>query len=224
MITYTAYYTDGTSKTTVQTEVQMYVSEQADELALYVGTYKLGKESLNYIDHILLSGILATEVWREDISGKILVDGEECPALQINLNTAKEGASSYTITFDTEFSLGSTYFAAGETYEGDFSSNGRFFFNTENKTAINVTLKVFDVNNTKLAEQTTVITIRDRIHQQTMSAEKSLHAYIIPKKERGSVPKHLPGLFESCDRRKLLSRQKFDAGPAAGRKMGILGF
>ncbi len=58
-----------------------------------------------------------------------------------------------------EFRVGSSaYYAAGETYEGNFST---FYLNTANKTAIKVTLKVFDVNNTKLAEQTTLITIRD---------------------------------------------------------------
>ena len=53
-----------------------------------------------------------------------------------------------------EFRVGSSaYYAAGETYEGNFST---FYLNTANKTAIKVTLKVFDVNNTKLAEQTTL--------------------------------------------------------------------
>lgn len=164
VITYTAYYTDGRSKTTVQKEVQLYVSEQEDELGEYVGNYKIGGESLqgagDSTHHIPLIGITSTEVWREDILGRyIIVDGQNRPALQINLNTPKEGASSVTITCDTEFRVGSfAYFASGETYDGNFST---FYLNTANKTAINVTLKVFDVNNTKLAEQTTVITIRE---------------------------------------------------------------
>ncbi len=164
VITYTAYYIDGKSKTTVQKEVQLYVSEQPGELGEYVKNYKIGGESLqgtgDSTHHIPLIGILATTIWREDIDGRyILVDGQYRPALQVNLNDPKEGASSVSITSDTEFRVGSAaYFASGETYEGNFST---FYLNTANRTAINVTLKVFDVHNTKLAEQTTVITIRD---------------------------------------------------------------
>ncbi|WP_461752509.1 hypothetical protein [Methanocorpusculum sp.] len=167
LITYIAYYIDGKSKTTVQKEVQMYISEQPGELGEYLKNYKIGGESLQGTGdknhHISLIGILATEVWRNYISGRsIEVDGQEHPALQINLNDPKEGASSVSITSDTEFCIGrppnSISFAPGETYEGGFET---FYLNTANRTAINVTLKVFDVNNTKLAEQTTVITIRD---------------------------------------------------------------
>ncbi len=164
LITYTAYYIDGKSKTTVQKEVQLYISEQPGELGEYVKNYKIGGESLqgtgDSTHHIPLVGILATTIWREDIEGRyIIVDGEYQPALQVNLNDPKEGASSVTITSDTEFRVGSsTYFAPGETYEGGFST---FYLNTANRTAITVTLKIFDVNNIKLAEQTTVITIRE---------------------------------------------------------------
>jgi len=164
VITYTAYYIDGKSKTTVQKEVQLYVSEQPGELGEYVKNYKIGGESLqgtgDSTHHIPLIGILSTTIWREDIDGRyIIVDGQYRPALQVNLNDPKEGASSVSITSNTEFRVGSsTYFASGETYEGNFST---FYLNTANRTAINVTLKVFDVHNTKLAEQTTVITIRD---------------------------------------------------------------
>lgn len=167
VITYTAYYIDGKSKTTVQKAVQLYVSEQPGQLGEYVRNYKIGGESLNGTREenrdVPLIGILATEVWRNYISGRsILVDGQNLPALQINLNDPKEGASNVTITSDTEFCVGrppnSISFAAGETYEGNFST---FYPNTANKTAINVTLKIFDINNTKLAEQTTVITIRE---------------------------------------------------------------
>nr|WP_319378453.1 hypothetical protein [uncultured Methanocorpusculum sp.] len=151
----------------MQKEVQMYISEQPGELGEYLKNYKIGGESLQGTGdknhHISLIGILATEVWRNYISGRsIEVDGQEHPALQINLNDPKEGASSVSITSDTEFCIGrppnSISFAPGETYEGGFET---FYLNTANRTAINVTLKVFDVNNTKLAEQTTVITIRD---------------------------------------------------------------
>ncbi|ABN07419.1 hypothetical protein Mlab_1250 [Methanocorpusculum labreanum Z] len=163
VITYTAYYIDGKSKTTVQKEVQLYVSEQPDQLGEYVKNYKIGGESLqgtgDSTHHIPLVGILATTIWREDIDGRyIIVDGEYRPALQVNLNDPKEGASSVSVTSDTEFRVGSTYFAPGETYAGTFST---FYLNTANRTAINVTLKIFDASNTKLAEQTTLITIRD---------------------------------------------------------------
>lgn len=164
VITYTAYYIDGKSKTTVQKAVQLYISEQPGQLGEYVRNYKIGGESLqgtgDSTHHIPLIGILSTTIWRGDIEGRyIIVDGQYRPALQVNLNDPKEGASNVTITSDTEFRVGSSaYYAAGETYEGNFST---FYLNTANRTAINVTLKIFDVNNTKLAEQTTLITIRD---------------------------------------------------------------
>lgn len=87
------------------------------------------------------------------------MDGDNVPALQINLNSPKNGAYSVTVTCDTEFRVGSTaYFASGETYEGNLST---FYPNTANKSSITFTLSVYDINKTKLAEQTTLIIIRE---------------------------------------------------------------
>ena len=164
VITYTAYYTDGKSKTSVQKEVQLYASKQEDELGDYIGNYKIGGESLqgtgNKKHHIYLIGTTSTEIWREDIAGRtIKVDGQNLPALQINLNSPKNGANSVTITCDTDFNVASTYFASGETYKGNVSTI--CYLNTARTSSITITLKVYDINETKLAEQTTEIIIRE---------------------------------------------------------------
>lgn len=164
LITYTAYYTDGKTKTTIRKTIRLHTSEQEDEIGEFIGNYKIGGESLqgtgDSTHHIPLIGTTSAEIWREDIAGRyIIVDGHNLPALQINLNSPKNGAYSVTVICDTEFRVGSTaYFASGETYEGNLST---FYPNTANKSSITATLSVYDINKTKLAEQTTLIIIRE---------------------------------------------------------------
>ena len=64
-----------------------------------------------------------------------------------------------TITCDTDFNVASTYFASGETYNGNVSTI--CYLNTAGTSSITITLKVYDINETKLAEQTTEIIIRE---------------------------------------------------------------
>jgi len=164
LITYTAYYTDGKTKTSIQKIIQLHTSQPEDEIGKYIGNYKIGGECLrgtgDSTHHIPLIGTISIEIWREDISGReIIVEGHYLPALQINLNSPKNGANSVTVTCDTEFRVGNTaYFASGETYTGELST---FYPNTAGTSAITVTLKVYDINETKLAEQTTEIIIRE---------------------------------------------------------------
>jgi len=164
VVTYTAYYTDKISKTTVKKLIQLYMDSPEGDLAQYIANYKIGGESLqgtgDSAHHIPLIGTTSTEIWRTDIAGRYInVDGQNLPALQINLNDPKIPAASVTITCDTEFRVGSTqYFTGGGTYDGNLST---FYPNTANRSSIIVTLGVYDINKTKLAEQTTLIIIRE---------------------------------------------------------------
>ncbi|MEA5037224.1 hypothetical protein SDC9_39594 [bioreactor metagenome] len=164
VITYTAYYTGGKTKTTAEIKIKLYTSVPEDTIGKYVGNYKIGGESLqgtgDSAHHIPLIGTTSTEIWRTDIAGRYInVDGQNLPALQINLNDPKTPAASVTITCDTEFRVGSTqYFTGGGTYDGNLST---FYPNTANRSSISVTLSVYDINKTKLAEQTTLIIIRE---------------------------------------------------------------
>lgn len=164
VVTYTAHYTGGKTKTTIEKKIKLYLSAAEDSIGKYVANYKIGGESLqgtgDSTHHIPLIETTSTEIWRTDIAGRYIeVEGQNLPALQINLNDPKNTAVSATITCDTEFRVGTTqYFSSGETYDGDFLT---IYLNTANRHSITVTLGIYDINKAKLAEQTTLIIIRE---------------------------------------------------------------
>lgn len=168
VITYTAYYKDGKTKTTVQKKIKIFKEITDDKIVKYLSNYKIGGESLvgtgDIGHHIDLIGTLSAEVWRTDISGRIIkIVGVEHPALQINLNSKAE-AASIKFTCDTKFRVGGsnsgggTHYNSGDTYQGGFS---KIYLNTAGTSSININLKVYNAADEKLAEQTTQIIIRD---------------------------------------------------------------
>ena len=162
LITYTAYYKDGKTKTTVQKNLILYKSGNSEGIGKYIKNYKIATESLNgtnKLGDIVLIGTLSTEIWRTDISGRYIEKaGVSYPALQINTKDFKAEATSINFTCDTDIRIGDTQHPSGYIYKGTTTN---FYLNTTEKSSININLKLYNATDYLLAEQTTQIIIRE---------------------------------------------------------------